>query len=98
MARAGGRRTSPPRSRLYPGLCGRRAGSQRQGSHHCGGTVLSEMPKRLIVGAHGPLLPGLLGFAFLVSSGFLSAAERPSEGLMAVRVWPAQDYTRVTLE
>ncbi len=56
------------------------------------------MPKRLIVGAHRPLLPGLLGFAFLVSSGLLSAAEQPTEGVMAVRVWPAQDYTRVTLE
>jgi N-acetylmuramoyl-L-alanine amidase len=56
------------------------------------------MPKRLIVGAHRPLLPGLLGFAFLISSGFLPAAERPTEALKAVRVWPAQDYTRVTLE
>ena len=56
------------------------------------------MPKRLIVGAPGLLRPGLLGFAFLVSSGFLSAGERPTEALKAVRVWPAQDYTRVTLE
>jgi len=60
--------------------------------------VFSEIPKRLIVGAHTPLRPVLLGFAFLVSSGFLSAAEPPTEALKAVRVWPAQDYTRVTLE
>src|SRR6266568_1555138 len=98
MARASRRRTSPTRSRLYPGLCGQRAGSQRHGSHHCGGTVFSEIPKRLIVDAHGRLRPGLLGFAFLVSAGFLSADEGPIESLKAVRVWPAQDYTRVTLE
>jgi N-acetylmuramoyl-L-alanine amidase len=56
------------------------------------------MPKRLIVRRHGPLLPGLLGFAFLIFSGFLCAVERPTESLKAVRIWPAQDYTRVTLE
>jgi len=52
----------------------------------------------LIVDAHGRLRPGLLGFAFLVSAGFLSAEEGSIEPLKAVRVWPAQDYTRVTLE
>ncbi len=60
--------------------------------------MFSEIPKRLIVDAHGRLRPGLLGFAFLVSAGFLSADEGPIESLKAVRVWPAQDYTRVTLE
>jgi len=48
----------------------------------------------LIVGAHGLLLPACLGLAALVVSESLVAAEP----IRAVRVWPAQDYTRVTLE
>jgi len=56
--------------------------------------VPSEIPGRLIVGTHGLLLPACFGLAALVVSDSLVAAE----SIRAVRVWPAQDYTRVTLE
>ena len=54
----------------------------------------SEIQKHLIVGANGLLRPAFFGLAALVFSGSLAAAE----SIRAVRVWPAQDYTRVTLE
>ncbi|MBI2960815.1 MAG: N-acetylmuramoyl-L-alanine amidase [Betaproteobacteria bacterium] len=39
----------------------------------------------------------LLGFAALFISQFFAAA-RAAETLQALRIWPAQDYTRITLE
>ena len=53
-----------------------------------------EIPKRWIVGAHGLVRPAFFGLAALVFSDSLVAAE----SIRAVRMWPAQDYTRVTLE
>src|SRR2546426_7502149 len=43
------------------------------------------------------LLCSALG-AVLILSNSLLAAEPSSESIRAVRVWPAQDYTRVTVE
>ena len=54
----------------------------------------SEIPGRLIVAAHGLLPAALFGLAALVFSDSLVSAE----SIRAVRVWPALDYTRVTLE
>jgi N-acetylmuramoyl-L-alanine amidase len=60
--------------------------------------VLSEFPRRLIVGAPRPLRAALLVCAVLVYSECPFAAEQAAESIRAVRVWPAQDYTRVTVE
>ena len=54
----------------------------------------SEIKKHLIVGANGVLRLAFFGLAALALSGSLAAAE----SVRAVRMWPAQDYTRVTLE
>ena len=56
----------------------------------------SKIQRRLIACATGLLrsAPG----AVLILSNSLLAAEPSSESIRAVRVWPAQDYTRVTVE
>ncbi|HYT15481.1 MAG TPA: N-acetylmuramoyl-L-alanine amidase [Burkholderiales bacterium] len=54
--------------------------------------------KRLIPGAPRLLRLALIGFVALFFSQFLVAAARSGEPIRAVRIWPAQDYTRVTLE
>ncbi len=56
----------------------------------------SKIQRRLIACATG-LLCSALG-AVLILSNSLLAAEPSSESIRAVRVWPAQDYTRVTVE
>ncbi len=48
------------------------------------------------VGADWPLRLAAFGFTFL--SQFLVVPAQSAESLRAVRVWPAQDYTRVTIE
>jgi N-acetylmuramoyl-L-alanine amidase len=40
----------------------------------------------------------LIGFAALFLSQFFVASARAAEPISAVRIWPAQDYTRLTLE
>jgi N-acetylmuramoyl-L-alanine amidase len=56
--------------------------------------VFSKSQERLIAGG---LRCAALGAALILSNSLL-AAEPSSESIRAVRVWPAQDYTRVTLE
>ena len=58
--------------------------------------MFSRIQKRLIACAHG-LRCAALG-AVLILSNSLLAAEPSSEPIRAVRVWPAPDYTRVTVE
>lgn len=58
--------------------------------------MFSEIPRHLNAGARGLLLPGL--FAVLILADFSLAAEPSAEAIRAIRVWPAQDYTRVTVE
>src|SRR5260221_10679197 len=58
--------------------------------------MFSEIPRRLNGGARGLLLPAL--FAVLILADFSLAAEPSAEAIRAIRVWPAQDYTRVTVE
>jgi len=58
--------------------------------------MFSEIPRRLNVGARGLLHPAL--FAVLILADFPLAAEPSAEAIRAIRVWPAQDYTRVTVE
>lgn len=53
----------------------------------------SGMPRRPLVGAHPLLCSLFFGLAVLECSESLGA-----ESVRAARVWPAQDYTRVTLE
>src|SRR6267378_1616195 len=58
--------------------------------------MFSEIPRRLNVGARGLLRPAL--FAVLILADFPLSAEPSAEPIRAIRVWPAQDYTRVTVE
>src|SRR6267154_762935 len=58
--------------------------------------MFSEIPRRLNVGARGLLRPAL--FAVLIFSDFPLSAQPSAELIRAIRVWPAQDYTRVTVE
>ena len=58
--------------------------------------MFSEIPRHLNAGARGLLLPAL--FAVLILADFSLAAEPSAEAIRAIRVWPAQDYTRVTVE
>jgi len=58
--------------------------------------VFSKGQKRLIACA-GALRCAALGAALILSNSLL-AAEPSSESIRAIRVWPAPDYTRVTVE
>src|SRR5258705_6307705 len=58
--------------------------------------MFSEIPRHLNAGARGLLLPALV--ALLILADFSLAAEPSAEAIGAIRVWPAQDYTRVTIE
>src|SRR5258706_6244783 len=58
--------------------------------------MFSEIPRHLSAGARGMLLPAL--FALLILADFSLAAEPSAEAIRAIRVSPAQDYTRVTVE
>src|SRR6266478_9086131 len=58
--------------------------------------MFSEIPGHLNAGARGLLLPALV--ALLILADFSLAAEPSAEAIRAIRVWPAQDYTRVTVE
>jgi len=58
--------------------------------------VFSKIQKRLIACARG-LRCSVLGVVLILSNS-LFAAEPSSESIRAIRVWPAPDYTRVTVE
>ena len=58
--------------------------------------MFSKIQKRLIACAHG-LRCAALGVVLILSNS-LFAAEPSSESIRAIRVWPAPDYTRVTVE
>ena len=58
--------------------------------------MFSKIQKRLIACAHGLRCAALGGV--LILSNSLFAAEPSSESIRAIRVWPAPDYTRVTVE
>src|SRR6266545_7409008 len=94
MARAGRQCPSSAGPRACFGLRRRGEGNQRQGPQRRGRAVLSEIPKRLTACA--------LGCSALVAVLILSdsplAAEPSAEPIRAIRVWPAPDYTRVTVE
>jgi len=56
----------------------------------------SNMPGCL--NARAPARGALAGFCLVLLSQFALAAESPVEIVRAVRIWPAPEYTRVTLE
>src|SRR4029077_10369124 len=87
MAGASRRLAAAPRPRVRARLCRRRQGNPRDRAQRFGGAVSSRLPRRL----------SALVFA-LFAGGLALAAEPPAEQLRAVRVWPAPEYTRVTLE
>src|SRR5256885_1840338 len=96
MAGAGRRRASPAGPGTYSGLCRSRKGDQCQSPQLSGRAVFSKGQKRLTVCA-AALRCAALG-AVLILSNSLLAAEPSSESIRAIRVWPAPDYTRVTVE
>ncbi len=58
----------------------------------------NEIGRQLNVGANRLLRLALIGFVVLLLSQFFVAIARSAEPIRAVRVWPAQDYTRLTIE
>ena len=52
----------------------------------------------MLSGLRKRLTPRALGFCALALSQLALAAETPGERVRAVRIWPAPEYTRVTLE
>ena len=61
-----------------------------------GGSIGAEIARRLFLSANVLVRVALLGFLALFLSQF--AAARASDPVRAVRIWPSQDYTRITLE
>ena len=57
-----------------------------------------EVAQRIFLSGEVLLRLALIGFVALLVSQFFVAASRAAEPLSALRVWPAQDYTRITLE
>lgn len=62
------------------------------------GGIATEIARRLVLSASVLARLALLGFFALLLSQFFIAAARAAEAVRAVRIWPAQDYTRLTLE
>jgi N-acetylmuramoyl-L-alanine amidase len=57
-----------------------------------------DLPGRVIFGAWPALRLALVVLAVLFVSQLLATAARSAEPIRAVRIWPAADYTRLTLE
>ena len=62
------------------------------------GGIGVEIAARLLLSATVLLRLALLGFFAPFLFQFFVAAARAADSVRAVRIWPAQDYTRVTLE
>lgn len=62
------------------------------------GGIATEIARRLVLSASVLARLALVGFFALLLSQFFIAAARAAEAVRAVRIWPAQDYTRLTLE
>jgi len=62
------------------------------------GSIGAEIARRLILSANVLVRVALLGFFALFLSQFFVAAARAADPVRAVRIWPSQDYTRITLE
>ncbi len=62
------------------------------------GSIGVEIARRLFLSANVLVRVALLGFFALLLSQFFVAAARASDPVRAVRIWPSQDYTRITLE
>lgn len=58
----------------------------------------TEIARRLLLSATVFARVALLGFVALFISQFFVAAARATEPIQALRIWPSQDYTRITLE
>lgn len=62
------------------------------------GSIGVEIARRLFLSANLLVRVALLGFIALFVSQFFVAAARAADTVRAVRIWPSQDYTRITLE
>ena len=60
--------------------------------------VGQEIAGKILLSAHLLLRLALVGIAVLFLSQFFVTAARADQSIQAVRIWPAQDYTRLTLE
>src|SRR5438128_2219808 len=98
MARERRRRHPAARHRSGPGIRRERPPVARSGAHTPRGKMPRELARRLIFGGPWLLRLALLGLLALFASQFFVAAARSAEPIRAVRIWPAPDYTRLTLE
>ena len=62
------------------------------------GGIGARIARRLFLSANVLVRIALLGFVALVLSQFFVATARAADAVRAVRIWPSQDYTRITLE
>lgn len=62
------------------------------------GSLGAEIARRFFLSANLLVRVALLGFIALLVSQFFVAAARAADPVRAVRIWPSQDYTRITLE
>ena len=62
------------------------------------GSIGAEIARRLFLSANVLVRVALLGFFALFLSQFFVAAARAADPVRAMRIWPSQDYTRITLE
>ena len=61
-------------------------------------SIGAEIARRLFLSANVLVRVALVGFLALFLSQFFVAAARAADPVRAVRIWPSQDYTRITLE
>jgi N-acetylmuramoyl-L-alanine amidase len=61
-------------------------------------SIATEIARRLLLSANVLVRVALVGFFALVLSQFFVAAARAADTVRALRIWPSQDYTRITLE
>ena len=62
------------------------------------GGIGARIARRLFLSANVLVRVALLGFIALFLSQFFVATARAADPVRAVRIWPSQDYTRITLE
>ena len=62
------------------------------------GSIGDEFARRLSLSAYLLVRVALLALIALFFSQFFVAAARAADPVRAVRIWPSQDYTRITLE
>src|SRR5690242_9600379 len=97
MARASREHAASSGPGTHARVCRHGKSRQRPCAQRGGAAMSSAMPKRLTARAEAHPKRAWVALSVLVLSQSLLAAP-PTERVRAVRVWPAPEYTRVTLE